>query len=181
MEMGMMKKSSWFLYAAALCGFCGGVFLFRPEESGSADAFRRGILCAFPGAADKLSLALCYLLLALPLLLLYLCAFSRLALPGCTFVLALKGLLSGYACRAMLLLRGSGSAGILCYLLYLLSEGEFWLLTLAIARQAAAGDCGLSGERRKNAGRLLSDLLFCCGLLLPLLLLRGLLCAATGK
>ena len=178
--MEKAKPNEWLLYAAALCGFCGGVFLFLPE-SGGADAFRRGVLCAFPGLADKTSLALCYLLLALPFFLLFLCSFSRLATPGCTFVLALKGLLSGYACRAMLQLRGDGSAGILCYLLYLLSEGEFWLLTLAIARRAAKGESGLSGIGRKKAGDLFLDLLFCCGLLLPLLLLRGLLCAQLGK
>ena len=173
--MANAKRNDWFLYAGALCGFCGGVLLFRPQESGAAGQFRRGLLCAFPGA-DKTTLALCFLLLCLPPLLLYLCSFSRLALPGSVFVLSCKGLLSGYACRAMAELRGAGSAGILCYLLYLLSEGEIWLLTLAVAREAALGGSGLSGSFRKSAGQTGLDLLFCCGLLLPVLLLRGLLC-----
>lgn len=51
-KMEKAKPNEWLLYAAALCGFCGGVFLFLPE-SGGADAFRRGVLCAFPGLDRK--------------------------------------------------------------------------------------------------------------------------------
>ena len=112
------ERRRWLgLCAGALLGILAGVFLYRRPENALPEEFARGLFCGFGGGIK--TQALCYLLLCLPLLLLFCAMFGAFRLPETLLILLGKGIFSGYCSAALFDLRPAGSGGVLLYLLYL--------------------------------------------------------------
>jgi len=170
------------LFASSFVAFCLGVWIFHTSESESAinsllSGFAHALL---PGSFTVTSLANVLAWLLLPIVLIFLNAFSCLSIAQSSVVIFARSIIGGFGTFALLSSIDGGFFATLAFIIFALFEAIMLFVLISYAQSAYFYQnyiftSSTPPRRTPITLHLAADFAFFCGIMVLLFLVRGLL------